>query len=802
MPSNAEIIITVRDQATGQLRQIKAELAGLGTSASQSATQFGLLDKAVSGVGKNFASDLRLAGTAATLAIGGIGAAVVKTGVEFNAMKEQATIAFTTMLGDAKKAKDFIEELQAFAARTPFEFEDLVRGTQKLMAMGFAAEDVLPTLTAIGDAAAALGLSGAEGIGRLTLALGQMQAKGKVSGEEMRQLAEAGIPAWDMLAKKIGVSIPEAMKLSEQGAISAATGISALVEGMNARFGGMMEAQSHTIAGLWSTLKDTFAIGAGAILEPFMEDLRKGMIDLTATMSDPKFAQSVSGVVKDIVGPIKDAGDGWLDFVKIVTGNKEVLIGAAVAIGAAFAWAHPLLAAIIGIGLALHELDDIKITTPSGDKKSLLEEITDLFGLGGSEAASRAHKDVFKWVGDGAKEAAREAPGLMLDAFDTALDNSADGWKDSFKRLFGGSTEAAKEAGQGAADAMAEGFSDVDFGDAIAESFGEVTRESASATSSWASDMLDFQGVASGAAEGIAEAMGTAFDDAGSDVLAFATGSSTAVDQWARAVESAVSLAASAIGGAADDAKTDWAQATSEAAESIRGLIPVAQEVATAAADALAGGATSFADAWEIAIGGAEANLRGLEPVAKEVATGVAQALAGAFADLPGEVAQAVSSAIGSLNDLLAAAQSTATGIATAIGGANAAQPPPMGGTASGSTPGSRCPVGYVWDDIGQECVTPQEMALRTALRQPGMAFGPPLASGMSFVPSDNFRAVLHRGERVLTAEENRDYSAGGGIIINIDKLEMGGRIDDANSAIETMGYALAANAKSRGIII
>lgn len=145
--------------------------------------------------------------------------------------------------------------MQDFAAKTPFEFSQVSQAAQKFIAFGFSAEQVIPTLTAVGDAAAGVGL-GAEGINRITLALGQMAAKSKVQAGEMMQLTETGIPAWKMLADQIGVSVPEAMSMVSKGAIDAATGITALVSGMEQSFGGMMDQQSQTISGTWSTLMD------------------------------------------------------------------------------------------------------------------------------------------------------------------------------------------------------------------------------------------------------------------------------------------------------------------------------------------------------------------------------------------------------------------------------------------------------------------------------------------------------------------------------------------------------------------
>ena len=87
-----------------------------------------------------------------------------------------------------------LSDLQDFAQVTPFDLESVTNGSRRLLAMGFSAEQIIPVMTAVGDAAAGLGMQ-AEGIDRITLAMGQMAAKGKVSAEEIRQLAEAGIPA-------------------------------------------------------------------------------------------------------------------------------------------------------------------------------------------------------------------------------------------------------------------------------------------------------------------------------------------------------------------------------------------------------------------------------------------------------------------------------------------------------------------------------------------------------------------------------------------------------------------------------
>lgn len=229
-----------------------------------------------------------LAGMAAGMTA--LGAAAVRSAAQM----EQNRVAFTTLLKSAEKAKRFLTAMEKFAATTPFELPGVLAASKRLLAFGFSAEQVLPILRAVGDSAAALGL-GEEGIQRMTLAIGQMQAKGKIQAQEMLQLAEAGVPAWELLAKAIGVDIPTAMKMAEQGQISAAQGIQAIVAGMNTKFSGMMEAQAQTINGIMSNIRDSVgqtmtAIGDDIVRGLNLKEHFKGMQDWLAN-----FAQAVKG---------------------------------------------------------------------------------------------------------------------------------------------------------------------------------------------------------------------------------------------------------------------------------------------------------------------------------------------------------------------------------------------------------------------------------------------------------------------------------------------------------------------------
>ncbi|WP_419045403.1 tape measure protein [Phascolarctobacterium faecium] len=256
----ARLETALNNVASSQSKAASAAAQAAGSTDQLANAQKGAADAAAKAARQNDKTKDSLDGirTASTLAAAAIATATAAMGlgaVKAAGKMEQLEIAFTTMLGNAEQAKTMLNDLQDFAQVTPFDLESVTNGSRRLLAMGFSAEQIIPVMTAVGDAAAGLGMQ-AEGIDRITLAMGQMAAKGKVSAEEIRQLAEAGIPAWKFISESLGITIPEAMKRAEQSQISAAQGLNAIVAGMNSKFGGMMEAQSHTIDGMWSNLMD------------------------------------------------------------------------------------------------------------------------------------------------------------------------------------------------------------------------------------------------------------------------------------------------------------------------------------------------------------------------------------------------------------------------------------------------------------------------------------------------------------------------------------------------------------------
>lgn len=195
--------------------------------------------------------------------------------MQYSMSMENSQAAFGVFLGNAKLAAQYTQDLKKIAADTPFDLPGVMDAGKKLLAFGFDAQTSLNLLRTIGDASAALGL-GTEGIDRITLAIGQIQAKGRVMGDELLQLTEAGIPAQEILAEKLGLTADQVKNIGDAG-IDANTAIQALTEGMNERFGGMAETLSNNMQGLISTIEDNLQNIGGFAFEPLFEGLKNGL---------------------------------------------------------------------------------------------------------------------------------------------------------------------------------------------------------------------------------------------------------------------------------------------------------------------------------------------------------------------------------------------------------------------------------------------------------------------------------------------------------------------------------------------
>ncbi|MCM3663447.1 tape measure protein [Mesobacillus subterraneus] len=253
--NTVEIILSARDQAS---KAVKVAMGSVQSSASAAMSTI-----------KNGA----MVATAAMVTLTG---AISKVGVGYNAMMEQSAIAWETILGSQEEAKKTLKELEIMGAKTPFEFEGLDKAAKLLNMAGYEGDNLFKTLTAVGDAVSAIG-GGQDELQGVSMAIFQMASKGKISAEEMNQLAERGIPAWKIIAEAQGKSVQELMKMSQDGKLFAEQVLPQLTEGLGRRFGGAMEKQSQTFNGMLSTIKDNLKMISAEMSKDLFEKLKSSM---------------------------------------------------------------------------------------------------------------------------------------------------------------------------------------------------------------------------------------------------------------------------------------------------------------------------------------------------------------------------------------------------------------------------------------------------------------------------------------------------------------------------------------------
>lgn len=207
-----------------------------------------------------------------TLAMIGFTGVALKMGLTFNMQMENNRVALTQFLGSADAANTELTKLYDVAARTPFEFSNIVDATRRFLAFGFSLQQTNRYLNIIGDTAAAFG-GGAEQIQRMVLVFGQMRAAGRVLGQDLLQLEQIGIPALSILQEQLGLTQEQMANIGRLH-IPAELAIEALMRGLDQRFHGLSEKQAKTLQGRLSTLHDYAARLFGTLTLPLYERIR------------------------------------------------------------------------------------------------------------------------------------------------------------------------------------------------------------------------------------------------------------------------------------------------------------------------------------------------------------------------------------------------------------------------------------------------------------------------------------------------------------------------------------------------
>lgn len=321
-------------QIRGDVRRLAVDIA----QANRMLTKGLIGGAAAAGITIGLKTAVDAAGSLARM-MGNVGQAMFSVGKQAIAVNdeiEHMSLALGVVMKSQAGADALISQVRELAADTPFSAKGLMRDVQLLKNYGIETKKLIPMLKTIGDAAAASPTGMEHATHRIALAIGQMKSHGKLLGGELKQLAEVGVAAQEILTKAFGMPISEIQKANKAGLISIDQIIDALLNGMSQKFGGTMDKIARTWSGATERIKDRAQIAFQQITQPLFEIMRSGRVNL-ADMLD---TQGFKNAVASVRSAMQSLADAIRMMQKLLAPTGKILVDA-------FKQIAPLIAEIV-----------------------------------------------------------------------------------------------------------------------------------------------------------------------------------------------------------------------------------------------------------------------------------------------------------------------------------------------------------------------------------------------------------------------------------------------------------------------
>lgn len=247
---------------------------------------------------------------------------IARVGGEFEILEAR----LESLTGSAENGEKAFAWIQQFAKDTPFQLDQVTDAFVRAKAFGLDPMD--GTLQAVADQAAKTG-GGMEALNGIITALGQSWSKGRIQAEEMLQLVERGVPAWDLLAQATGKSVGELQRLTTAGKLGREE-IRLLIQELGRSGAGAAAEQMNTLQGIVSNLQDTWT--------QFLNEVnRAGLLEYLKTqiraLADEFERMRQSGELRQWAKRISDSIIGLIEVVKGIVGTlfeyKDAIIATA-----------------------------------------------------------------------------------------------------------------------------------------------------------------------------------------------------------------------------------------------------------------------------------------------------------------------------------------------------------------------------------------------------------------------------------------------------------------------------------------
>jgi tape measure domain-containing protein len=278
----------------------------------------------------------------------------LKKPITLAADMESMNAEFAVMLGSGAKAKALLGDLRQFANVTPFGTAGLASNAKTLLAFGVASDQVVPTLKMLGDIAG----TSQEKLDSLTLAFSQATSAGKLQGQDLLQLINAGFNPLQEMARTTGRSMVDLREDMEKGNITADMMAAAFRSATSAggRFFGNTSAQSRVFAGLASTLGDAWDEFLRRFGAPVASALKPVLIEATDLLGRlapiaGSIGENLAGGLTAAFAVIKGGDLGKVIGLSLTIAFKEAVNNYVAAFTAGTTSFGPLLQKVLGIGI-------------------------------------------------------------------------------------------------------------------------------------------------------------------------------------------------------------------------------------------------------------------------------------------------------------------------------------------------------------------------------------------------------------------------------------------------------------------
>jgi tape measure domain-containing protein len=224
--------------------------------------------------------------TVAGTAVLALGAAALKTGIDYNSLQQRSRAALTSLLGSAEAANAQMEKLDAFARTSPFSKSTFITAQQQMLAFGIEAKKVVPYLDAIQNAVAAAGGSNAD-IEGIVATMSKIQSSAKVTAEDLNEFGNRGVNAAELIGSQMGKTGAQIREDITNGSLDATTALDALAAGMSENFAGAADNVKQTFDGAIDRVKAAWRDFSSELAKPLVNPEGGGaLVDLLNWAAD------------------------------------------------------------------------------------------------------------------------------------------------------------------------------------------------------------------------------------------------------------------------------------------------------------------------------------------------------------------------------------------------------------------------------------------------------------------------------------------------------------------------------------